>query len=98
MPRRKIALKSRFYRFIERTETCWTWTGGRTRSGYGAMGVEGRARLAHRVSWELHRWPLPEGARLRHLCANRACVRPEHLEIRLETLPGDPCASSPPQS
>jgi hypothetical protein len=57
---------------------CWYWTGG-TRDGYGRVVWNGRYTNAHRVAWMLKHGPIPEGARVRHVCPNRACVRPDHL-------------------
>jgi hypothetical protein len=42
--------------------------------------VGGRGRMAHRVSYELARGPISDGLELDHLCRNRACVEPNHLE------------------
>lgn len=81
MPRRRIAVRSRFYRLIDRSGPCWVWLGARTAAGYGALNVDGCARPAHRVSWELHLCALPESARIRQRCGERACVRPDHLEL-----------------
>jgi hypothetical protein len=60
---------------------CWQWTGGHTASGYGHISVgAGVCRMAHRVSWELHRGPIPDGHQIDHLCRNPSCVNPDHLE------------------
>lgn len=61
---------------------CWVWTGSKTRAtnGYGQIGVRGRKTLAHRVSYELHVGPIPDGSQIDHLCCNRLCVNPDHLE------------------
>lgn len=61
---------------------CWIWTGGTNESGYGVIGLgrrsEGVAK-AHRVAWELHRGPIPEGMNVLHRCDVPACCNPDHL-------------------
>jgi len=61
-------------------DTCWTWTGGLTQSGYGQVHYQNRNRPAHRLSYELFRGPIPENHDLDHLCQNPACIYPGHLE------------------
>ena len=55
---------------------CWEWTGGKTPQGYGMVA----RRQAHRVVYELLAGPIPDGLVIDHLCRNRGCVRPDHLE------------------
>lgn len=59
---------------------CWIWKGSRTGSGYGQIWVNRRMRTAHRVSHELFIGPIPDGCAVDHLCRNRLCVRPDHLQ------------------
>ncbi len=59
---------------------CWVWQGEINRNGYGRVWVEGKRLMSHRVSYELHVGPIPEGMLIDHLCRNRACCNPEHLE------------------
>lgn len=65
---------------------CWLWHASRDGHGYGlflarrAVGVGWHSRRAHRVSYELHVGPIPEGKVLDHLCRVRNCVNPQHLE------------------
>jgi hypothetical protein len=59
---------------------CWEWTAAKGRTGYGRFLYKGSVRLAHGVMWDLFNGPLPEGTELDHLCRNRGCVRPSHLE------------------
>lgn len=70
-----------FWLHVIDTGSCWEWCGGAVNSkGYGHI-KQGRALLkAHRVSWTLVRGPIPSGLTLDHLCRNRLCVNPDHLE------------------
>lgn len=62
-------------------EGCWEWIRQRrTDVGYGRFFYQGKVRLAHRFSYEMHVGPIPSGYELDHLCRNRACIRPDHLE------------------
>lgn len=74
--------RARFWSRVERTETCWNWIGSLTVHGYGQYRhmVPGLTGRAHKLAWELENGPVPEGYVLDHLCRNRRCVRPEHLE------------------
>ena len=65
---------------VEPVSGCWRWTGRATREGYGWVWWDGRARWAHRLSYELHVGPIPEGLVVDHLCGHPWCVNPEHLE------------------
>jgi hypothetical protein len=81
-PHPKAAWPERFWAKVDRrgTSECWPWTAYRN-DGYGLIKVDERVRLAHLVSLELvGRRPRP-GQEADHLCRNRACVNPAHLDL-----------------
>jgi hypothetical protein len=77
-------------RFTEKymvdTAGCWLWRASMNNNGYGQIAIgtkdggDRRRVLAHRLSYELARGPIPEGMSLDHLCRKPACVNPDHLE------------------
>lgn len=83
--------RSEFDRFIEKTrqaeDGCIEWTGGLNGAGYGQFYRGGKSSssetgkgYAHRYAYEHYVGPIPEGMHLDHLCRNRKCCNPEHLE------------------
>jgi hypothetical protein len=59
---------------------CWTFSGHRTDRGYGRTKVDGKNVYVHRAAYEVLVGPIPQGLELDHLCRNRACYNPSHLE------------------
>lgn len=58
---------------------CWVWEGAKYPNGYGWLKVFGKAVSAHRLSYELHKGPIPDGMEVLHSCDVRHCVNPDHL-------------------
>lgn len=71
-------------RFLEKIKfswSCWEWTGGQNGKGYGQFRTPTKSSAkAHRVAYEYFVGPIEDGMVLDHLCRNRCCVRPDHLE------------------
>lgn len=65
---------------------CWVWLGTVNKDGYGVLTVGSRIdgsralRYAHVLSWEFSRGPVSDGLELDHLCRQRRCINPAHLE------------------
>src|ERR1043166_7135723 len=72
----------RFWEKVDRSsdDECWPWIARIDTKGYGQFFFEGRQQRAHRVAYCLLVGQIPEGLDLDHLCRNRACVNPSHLE------------------
>jgi hypothetical protein len=80
-----------FWRMVDKTETCWLWTGHLNHEGYGLARVGGVNGGTHRHAWRMLRGPIPPGLTIDHLCRVRRCVNPDHMELvsmRENTLRG----------
>jgi hypothetical protein len=60
---------------------CLVWTGSRTTTGYGKIGIGGKTRRVHRVAWELQHGAIPDALVTDHLCRVRLCIEVSHLEL-----------------
>ena len=75
------ALVKLFWKSIQTEENgCWRWKGSIANNGYGKIYPDQAGYLAHRVSYTLHKGKIPENLSIDHLCRNRYCVMPAHLE------------------
>lgn len=81
--------KTDIERFVRHTSRgangCVVWVGGKTRGGYGTFADSAThdantKTMAHRWAYEFYVGPIPDGLDIDHLCRNRACVNPAHLE------------------
>lgn len=81
----KLTLRERFEKRVAfpaaGVQACWNWVGYVRPDGYGTFQPsQKKTVLAHRFAYELFRFVIPEGLALDHLCRNRRCVNPDHLE------------------
>jgi hypothetical protein len=75
---------------VEKSDSCWNWKGNITHYGYGTYG--NRNFMAHRVVYQLLTGNLRQEDTLDHLCKNKGCVNPRHLEpvsLRVNVLRSD---------
>lgn len=81
---RHLSVEDNFWQNIQKTDTCWLWTGTIDRNGYGILHsrkLDG-SKMAHRFSYELRYGPIPDGLYVCHNCPiqdTRNCCNPEHL-------------------
>lgn len=76
-----------FWRRVDKSGTCWLWTGYVDANGYGHVGqtkpnrpTPSQTKMVHRIAYELLVGTIPEGMHLDHLCRVTNCVNPDHLE------------------
>lgn len=74
-----IPLDIRFWEKVNKTDSCWLWTGSKNNTGYGRVGVRGKLLLAHRVSFEMVNGKIKKGMNVLHKCDIPSCVNPNHL-------------------
>jgi hypothetical protein len=86
-----VDVEIRFWAKVNKTETCWLWTGYTRDDGYGTIQIDHWPVYVHRFSFELFKGKIADGLSVDHLCRVRNCVNPEHLEavtMRENTLRG----------
>lgn len=86
-------MADRLWDKVDASGDCWEWTGSLDGRSYGhLMGDGGRTVKAHRAAYQTLVGPIPAGLDLDHLCRNRSCVNPDHLEpvTRSENLRRSP--------
>jgi hypothetical protein len=74
-------MEQRFIKHLQKTDTCWNWTGSCLITGYGCFRINQKTYRSHRIAYELWVNPIPKGQLVRHKCDNRKCCNPNHLEL-----------------
>ena len=82
----------RFWPKVDKSGDCWVWLAGKDSHGYGVFSIPSKSVGAHKFAYELLVDKVPKGMELDHLCRNRGCVNPKHMEVvtaRTNTLRGE---------
>ena len=70
----------RFMGKVSKTKTCWNWIRAQNGRGYGILFHDGNRIYAHRFAYLAFKGGISDGLHIDHLCRNRSCVNPDHLE------------------
>ena len=92
-----IKSRNRFWKKVLKSSGCWQWIGAKTPQGYGSFWTGKFNSLAHRVAWKLMVGLIPDNMTIDHLCRNKLCINPNHLEVvtlRENILRGDNACSN----
>ena len=73
-------MKNAWKKIDRRKDGCWIWKGSLRNTGYGVLQRNGKNIPTHRFFYENLVGEIPPGLEIDHLCRNRACVNPDHLE------------------
>lgn len=78
---RTATAEEKFFRYTVASKSCWWWEGPTNENGYGVLTHDYQDTYAHRWIWDHLVGTIPEGMTIDHLCTNKRCVNPEHLEV-----------------
>lgn len=68
-------------RYAVKKDGCWGWARNLSSEGYAIYSIKREQHYAHRVSYEAHNGPIPDGLFVDHMCHNRSCTNPAHLQL-----------------
>lgn len=74
-------LDKKFWAHVNKTDSCWLWTGILNNKGYGVSRYKMHTYLAHRMSYVMENGPIPDGLIVLHICDVPSCIKPAHLRL-----------------